>query len=227
MSKIDKVDERIQRWGEKVANSKGSRKSFYVQLDWFEDAEDIRTIAELKEESLFTQFMRISLRTVAPLLLFGDTDHMTVLGLGGEIEEHQNLSVSTETRLLNEMRSLGEAISYGLSAPIMENTQVGELDESTHEVVVDEMKGLEERLIAHMSNMFHQNAQAVSAISSLQSVSSPKPDFDGLGDDDYDYDLDDDDISLESLLVKEGAAQTDQSISRTMVKAALTLFSDD
>ncbi|MEL6408684.1 MAG: hypothetical protein AAFR81_30230 [Chloroflexota bacterium] len=223
---MNSVDERIQRWGEKVAGSKGTRKSFYVQLDWFEDAEHIRTIAELKEASMFTQFMRISLRTLAPLLLFGDTDGILSTAENGDGAVDVETSTA-EMRLLKEMRSLAEAVSYGLAPSTVANNQIGELTGSTRNAVADEVRGLEERLMAHMASLLESNTHHT-----LPGV-KPKMDggaefnFDGLGDEEIDTSFDDDEFDLSSLMVEGGDVPEGDSVTKRMLKSALGLFDED
>ncbi|MEL6408668.1 MAG: hypothetical protein AAFR81_30150 [Chloroflexota bacterium] len=221
---MNSVDKRIERWGQKVADSKGTRKSFNVQLDWFEDAEHIRTIAELKESSMFTQFMRISLLTVAPLMLFGDTD-----GILGTVENGDGVvdpaKSSAETRLLKEMRSLADAVSYGLGPSSVAGNQVGE----TRSVVADEIQGLEERLLAQMRMFFENTGQQSIPYAPNNTNQSDRPEvnFDGLGDEELDMSFDDDEFDLSSLIVEGGDIPEGESVTKRMLKSALGLFSEE
>lgn len=223
---MNSIDQRIKRWGDKVADSKGTRKSFVVQLDWFEDAEHIRTIAELKEASMFTQFMRISLRTLAPLLLFGDTDGILNTSENGDGVVDVSAS-SAETRLLAEMRSLAEAVSYGLGPSTVASSQIGELAGSTRIAVADEIQGLEERLMGRLETLLQGNVQNTPRPTQSNLAGGAKFDFDGLGDEELDISFDDDEFDLSSLIVEGGDIAEGESVTKRMLKSALGLFEDE
>jgi|GEM_PF-4683214 len=233
------VDARLARWGKKVDESNGTRKTFIVQLDWFKDHEYIRTIAELKESKMFASFIRMSLRMVGPLLLYGDTDGILATGeRGGERGELEIAARSEEMQLMRRMISIAEEMSYGVSVSTVNGDEKSELPSSSISVITDEMQDMKQSIVTELFEMLQSAgmsqpnvvpgviAQKSQPLVESREVANTDDGF-GLSEEiAIDDSWDDEDFTLEDLMVDGGSSPGDGSISKMMLKSALGMMDD-
>ena len=237
MDHLNEVDSRIQKWGEKIASSKGNRKTFAIQLDWFSDHELIRTIAELKSKGMFTQCFRLSVQMFAPFMLYGDTEGVLQAGSEAVVRQDVMLPESSEAKLLREVRNLAEAMSLGLRRISSDGDRAvedegRELPSAIQSDAIEEMMIRQEQMMDEIKRLrsqmlegslsrsgIDQGSQKVEAVA--DSSFDNAFDFSDLEDDD-DFGDDLGEFSLDDLMVDK--SETGESASRTMLKSFINTF---
>lgn len=238
MERLNEVDSRIQKWGEKIASSKGNRKTFAIQLDWFSDHELIRTIAELKSKGMFTQCFRLSVQMFAPFMLYGDTEGVLQVGSEAVVRQDVMLPESSEAKLLREVRNLAEAMSLGLRRISSDRDNAAEdreLPSAIQSDAIEEMMVRQEQMMDEIKRLRSQMLEGSLSSSGLgQSSQNVEAVDDSSFDNAFDFsDLEDDDdfsddvgeFSLDDLMVDK--SERGESASRTMLKSFISAFGSD